>query len=213
MKNFHLTDKTSPVTRRGKIVDWNAAKGFGFADDGHMRTFVHIGDFSERIKRPEIGDELSYTLGKDSKGRTCGRDIVMLGTGGRLRLAHLPWLALLLALPCTAIWHQDSTLNAQRLSIWMAIASLGTFALYAWDKRRARRGGIRVSETMLHLLEFHGGWPGAFLAQRALRHKSSKFSYQVTFWLIVAFHQYIATDFLLDWRIYSQVKVWIASYL
>ena len=94
----------------------------------------------------------------------------------------------------------------------MAIASVGTFALYAWDKRRAKRGGVRVSEIVLHLLEFHGGWPGAFLAQRALRHKSSKFSYQISFWLIVALHQYVALDSLLGWRIYGQVKTWVAPY-
>ncbi len=212
MPNSHTGDQSASSVRRGKIVDWNAAKGFGFADDGRRRTFVHIGDFTERIKRPEIGDELSYTLGTDSKGRPCGRNIVMLGNGGRLRLIHLLWLALLLVLPCLAIWRLDSPLNVQRLFIWMAIASVGTFALYAWDKHHARRGGERTPENVLHVLEILGGWTGASLAQRALRHKSSKFSYQISFWLIVALHQYAALDSLLGWRIYGQVKVWVESY-
>jgi uncharacterized membrane protein YsdA (DUF1294 family) len=30
-----------------------------------------------------------------------------------------------------------------------------------------------------------GGWPGALLAQRMLRHKSKKHSFQVTFWATV----------------------------
>ena len=54
---------------------------------------------------------------------------------------------------------------------------------------------------MLHLAELLGGWPAAFVAQRALRHKISKTSYQATFWLIVALHQGVALDFLWDWQI------------
>ena len=37
----------------------------------------------------------------------------------------------------------------------------------------------------LHLLGIIGGWPGALLAQRLLRHKNSKQSFQVVFWITV----------------------------
>ncbi|MET0656988.1 MAG: DUF1294 domain-containing protein [Steroidobacteraceae bacterium] len=30
-----------------------------------------------------------------------------------------------------------------------------------------------------------GGWPGAWIAQQTLRHKSSKLSFQIEFWLCV----------------------------
>jgi uncharacterized membrane protein YsdA (DUF1294 family) len=40
--------------------------------------------------------------------------------------------------------------------------------------------------------------PGAYLAQRRLRHKSSKRSYQVVFWLIVLGYQLVAVDSLRD---------------
>ena len=46
-----------------------------------------------------------------------------------------------------------------------------------------------------------GGWPGAFVAQRRLRHKCVKPRYQVTFWLIVALHQYVAFGFLQRWEL------------
>ena len=39
------------------------------------------------------------------------------------------------------------------------LMSLLTLATYAWDKRQAIRGGWRVPETRLHLLELCGG-PG-----------------------------------------------------
>ncbi|SJM91388.1 Cold-shock protein (fragment) [Crenothrix polyspora] len=46
----------------------------------------------------------------------------------------------------------------------------------------------RIPEKSLHTLELLGGWPGALLAQRTLRHKNRKPSYQVVFWLIVGLH-------------------------
>ena len=61
----------------------------------------------------------------------------------------------------------------------------------------------------LHLLELLGGWPGAFLAQRRLRHKCSKGSYQFVFWLIVLGYQFAAYDSLQHWQ-YSRAGLnWI----
>ena len=59
---------------------------------------------------------------------------------------------------------------------------------YLVDKRAAVRDRRRIPETTLHLLELLGGWPGAFLAQRLIRHKKAKLSYQFVFWVIVMVH-------------------------
>lgn len=64
--------------------------------------------------------------------------------------------------------------------------SLIAFAAYARDKSAARRGARRTAERTLHGLALLGGWPGAWLAQRVLRHKSAKASFQAVFWLTVA---------------------------
>lgn len=66
--------------------------------------------------------------------------------------------------------------------------SVVTFAAFAWDKSCAVRGARRVPENTLHLFELLGGWPGALAAQALLRHKSSKLSYRVVLWAIVALH-------------------------
>jgi uncharacterized membrane protein YsdA (DUF1294 family) len=72
---------------------------------------------------------------------------------------------------------------------WLyAAMSLLTFIVYSLDKSRARGGGWRIRELHLHALALLWGWPGAFLAQRILRHKNRKTSFQVVFWLIVAIH-------------------------
>ena len=61
-------------------------------------------------------------------------------------------------------------------------------ASHSFDKRRAVRGGSRVPEKTLHVLELCGGWPGAFLAQKAFRHKTQKRSFRIVYWAIVALH-------------------------
>ncbi len=66
------------------------------------------------------------------------------------------------------------------------IMSLFAFITYASDKRAAVRGEWRVPESTLHVLELLGGWPGALFAQKRLRHKSSKLSYQIEFYVMVA---------------------------
>ncbi len=75
---------------------------------------------------------------------------------------------------------------------WLAgvylVMSLVTGAAYWLDKRLAQGGGRRISERTLHLLALAFGWPGALLAQRLVRHKNRKVSFQLVFWLIVGGH-------------------------
>ena len=63
--------------------------------------------------------------------------------------------------------------------------SVIAYATYARDKSAARTGRRRTPEKTLHLMALLGGWPGALLAQRQLRHKSSKTSFLVMFWVTV----------------------------
>ncbi len=65
------------------------------------------------------------------------------------------------------------------------VMSLVAFAAYAMDKRAAKRGAWRTPESTLHTLELLCGWPGAWLAQRLLRHKSVKTSFRIVFFMMV----------------------------
>ncbi len=86
------------------------------------------------------------------------------------------------------------------IGLYVVIASAVAYRVYAVDKRRAEEGLWRIPEANLHLLELLGGWPGAFLAQRHLRHKCSKGGYQFVFWLIVLVWQFAAFDSFQNWR-------------
>ncbi|MFG0284927.1 MAG: DUF1294 domain-containing protein [Phycisphaerales bacterium JB039] len=71
---------------------------------------------------------------------------------------------------------------------WYILASVVTVVAYAVDKRAAAKGRWRTREKTLHLLALAGGWPGALVAQRWLRHKTRKRGFQAVTWGIVAAH-------------------------
>ena len=86
-------------------------------------------------------------------------------------------------------------------TLWIAAAyagmSLLTFIIYAIDKAAARAQRRRTPESTLHLLALAGGWPGALLAQKWLRHKSVKQPFRTVFWLTVVIN--VAGLVLLCW--------------
>lgn len=85
------------------------------------------------------------------------------------------------------MWHAGALPAA--LLYAFATLSLLTVAAYAHDKRAAIAERRRTPEFTLHMLELLGGWPGALLAQRWLRHKNRKTSYQFAFWACVLLHE------------------------
>jgi uncharacterized membrane protein YsdA (DUF1294 family) len=109
-------------------------------------------------------------------------------------------LALLLAVPAYALSRLTTWIDWRVLVAAPIVLSVITFFVYRTDKRRAEAGEWRIPESTLHFAELIGGWPGAFLAQRQYRHKTSKTSFQVIFWAIVLIHQFAAVDSLAGWR-------------
>lgn len=65
-------------------------------------------------------------------------------------------------------------------------ASTVAFLAYAIDKSAAQKNRWRTQENTLHLFALVGGWPGALLAQKTLRHKSKKVEFQSVFRATVA---------------------------
>ncbi len=94
------------------------------------------------------------------------------------------------------------------LQVWLIVLplkvttlSLITLAVYAWDKRQAGRSNWRVPEKRLHLLSLCGGWPGAWVGQRWLRHKSVKTRFRIVFWLTVIGH--VSAVIVVSWVLWT----------
>lgn len=65
------------------------------------------------------------------------------------------------------------------------VVSTITFFAYYLDKMAAKNNRWRTQEKSLHLLALLGGWPGAWFAQKILRHKSRKQPFLTVFWITV----------------------------
>ena len=175
---------------QGRITTWNDDKGFGFItpNGGGERVFLHISEFSNRQRRPQ-GDELvTFACVTDAKGRAQAKAVAFVGeralvpaAPGRSPLPPL-FAASFLALLVVMAWLGRLPLAVLGLYV---VASVVAFLAYGHDKSAAVRKAWRVQESTLHLFSLLGGWPGALAAQRLFRHKSSKTSFQTTYWITV----------------------------
>ncbi len=198
---------TAPVT------EWRKAEGYGFLQAGKRRIFLHCRDMVQRHATPNVGDIMRFRVAYDRQGRIYARRAVNIAhvepghrnrfqprfmRRGKLHLDHGIILVGLLILPVLAI------LRLPILPLWPGLYAVGisavTFWVYGHDKKQAHFKRWRTPEKTLRYLEFFGGWPGAFLAQHWQNHKTTKKWYQFGFWTIVAFHEYLALDYLIDWR-------------
>lgn len=175
---------------QGKITNWKDDKGFGFItpNGGTEQVFVHIKSFLNRKRRPAGNEIVTYELVADQKGRAQAKNVAFVGDrqpGDSSQGSGTVTLALAILF---IIFVVVSALMGKLPVVigWFFIAAnMAAFAFYALDKSKARKGHWRIPESTLHMLGLIGGWPGALIAQRLLRHKSKKQSFQVVFWTTV----------------------------
>jgi len=180
------------VRYQGKITDWKDDKGFGFVtpNGGGPKVFVHIKSFSNRQRRP-VGNELvTYELTSDARGRPQGANIAFVGD----RQTPPPTIApgpgvgaLIFAVVFLAFVAGAVAMGKLPSAVLIAylVGSGVAYLAYVFDKAASLKGQWRTPESTLHLFSLVGGWPGAMLAQRTLRHKTQKRSFQVTYWATV----------------------------
>jgi uncharacterized membrane protein YsdA (DUF1294 family)/cold shock CspA family protein len=178
------------VRYQGKITDWKDDQGFGFItpNGGGPRVFVHISSFSNRQRQPAGNELVTYALMHDARGRPQAGRVAFIGK--RVAPAAPSGqgnASLMLTAGFVAVVAGSAFSGKLPVEVaWFYLAaSAVAFLAYAFDKSAARNGRWRTQESTLHLIGLTGGWPGALAAQRLLRHKSRKHSFQVVFWATV----------------------------
>jgi uncharacterized membrane protein YsdA (DUF1294 family)/cold shock CspA family protein len=179
----------------GILKSWNDERGFGFiaADQGTDEVFVHVKAFSIRNGRPAIGQRLTFEveMGPQGKKRAKNVEAVRIAVAARSRRGEAPadWdIASLSAIPVLIVVYVGASFYWTVSPLWAIayfLTSVVTFFAYAFDKTAAVRGNWRTQEGKLLGLGLLCGWPGALLAQKGLRHKSSKKSFRHAFWITV----------------------------
>lgn len=174
----------------GRLTSWKDDQGFGFVtpDVGGEKVFIHIKAFHREASRPREGDVLSYELEFDERKRPRGKKVQRLGERLKQTREGRGWKApaftlffCLLLLLCAL----TGRLHWWIVCVYLALSVIA-YCVYQSDKEAAKLGNRRKPESTLHFLALLGGWPGAFVAQRRLRHKSTKPSFQIVFWMTVA---------------------------
>ena len=201
------------MNREGTIVRWEADRVFGFvrSPSTPADVFFHIRDYRGGSTVPTEGMQVRYEeihvggkgpramavmpVGYVDPRRPPPPEVHRRAPGGK-RPPPPPHVAvemqaMLLLVPAYAaalVWAAWT----QRLAVPVALAapllSVLTFYLYWRDKFAAQRNAWRTPENTLHAASLLGGWPGAWLAQRLLRHKSAKESFRQVYWTTVALH-------------------------
>ena len=192
--------------QQGLIKKWQDDKGFGFIETQNGESvFFHINEFKAR-RRPEVGEQVVFTLGRDHQGRIQAKEEQELSfvqqkmaqknqqirqrntkrsaqadfeAGQKKRLfLGIGFYGVLILLAAT-----DKL--SWLIIAWYAALGVITYAMYAKDKAAAQSGDWRTPESTLHLLSALGGWVGAMVAQTYLRHKSQKPEFRLTYYLTV----------------------------
>lgn len=171
---------------QGRVTSWRDEQGFGFIapNGGGKQVFVHITAFSNRQRRPSGNDIVTYEVNKDGNGKLKAERVQFIDERKQSNDGSLLLLFAIIFLICMAI-----AVFAGELPLWVLgvylLASICTLIAYKLDKMAAKRSHRRTPEKTLHLWALIGGWPGAIIGQKLFRHKSKKFSFQVTFWATI----------------------------
>lgn len=172
---------------QGRISNWKDDKGYGFViqNGASEPVFAHIKSFSNRQRRPSGDEIVSYEITTDANGRKSAENIEFVSnrpaSSGSAKSGTLTLTLAAAFLAFVAIATFIGKLPVAVLGLYL-VGSLLAYIAYASDKSAAQNGQWRTKEDTLHLLSLIGGWPGALIAQKQLRHKSSKESFQVVFW-------------------------------
>lgn len=201
-----MKTKQINIRKQGHIKKWQDDKGFGFIETAAGESvFFHVSAF-KALRRPEIGEQVVFTVGQDNQGRLQAKDVQELSfvqqkmaqknqkirQRNHKRSAQAEFEAgqkkrLFLGIGFYGVVILLAVMNKLSWLViaWYVILGVITYGMYAKDKAAAQNGDWRTPESTLHLLSTLGGWVGALVAQTYLRHKSQKPEFRIVYYLTV----------------------------
>lgn len=204
------------MRKQGRIVRWEAERGFGFIRSDHpgdaQEAFVHIRELRHGTQ-PEVGLRVEYdeihmggrgpravaVVARDQphqvRGSTRPAPRATHRNPHREAMPHRPsgsmsmlGLPLIVLYAGALVWASASGRLPPVTPLLAVLLSAVTFFIYWHDKYESLQRQWRTAESTLHVLALAGGWPGAWLAQLLLRHKCTKASFREVFWATVILH-------------------------
>lgn len=179
----------------GLLTTWNDERGFGFIQPfaGGQEIFVHVKAFPGGGTRPAPNLKVTFEVEMALDGKKKAKNVrplrvarpnsnpafTPIGKWSKSSVVALCSFTLVF-LVVNIIWRPTPL-----FAIGYLLASLACFLFYGHDKNAAESGEWRISEAALLMTGLIGGWPGGLVAQQLFRHKTSKVSFQVVFWVTV----------------------------
>ena len=194
------------MAQHGELIEWNDERGFGFIhpDGGGPRLFVHISQIGRIATRPQLGDRVSYAIGRGRDGGAAAVNVSIAGANpvkGRAlargteanpspaasrhnRVRTYLGLALL---ALVAIGWLAGSIPTAMVALYLLMSGASAW-LYYRDKQSAEAGEWRTSEDMLHGIDLAFGIIGGLFAQQLFRHKTAKTGFAAITYVIAAVH-------------------------
>lgn len=184
----------------GKITRWQDEKGFGFiqSEQSNKELFFHISDYRAK-ERPTLQESVVFELGTDKKGQPCAKYVQQVSfvqqrqqqrnVSRQVKQTNEMAINFTLILGVGFLLVLVGLFFGKVLPMWLLgwylAINLATFLLYAHDKNSAQTNSWRVQESSLHKLSLLGGWVGAGVAHKVLRHKSQKPEFRQMYYLTI----------------------------
>lgn len=190
------------VRQQGILAVWNDDRGFGFITPvaGGSRVFVHVSAFP-RGRRPAANDLVTYGAARDERNRPRASDVTFVDPPQSMQTStHGLPVALATAMLFFVLLVGLVALDRAPVLLFApyGLFSVVAFAMYRADKHAAQRAAWRIPEVDLHAIALLGGWPGALVARRVFRHKTTKQPFRTIFWGTV-----VANCVALGWLVYD----------
>lgn len=128
----------------GKIKKWEDKKGFGFIQETRSSSeiFAHISSFHVQMPRPQIGEEVSFDIAINAKGKREAKNIRRYRHGVEITSAPPP--------SSSAYLHKNSTTTKRShksSNFWINVISLLIFLISGYMIYTKYFSGFSTAQT------------------------------------------------------------------